>query len=241
MPIALASTALVSLEEARSFLGADPTDDPVDDQLALIINGLSTRIAQKTGDLYVNPVAEDGVAERSYQFNGSERTVTIDNARSISEVAISGTPQDVDSWTVLDVAEYYLEPVGQPVSTKVRFLAALEVPTVGSGWGGLSLHTVNPGPEGDTMWTRWPSDDAAIEDFVASLRVKAKFGLGADAATVPANVKLAVAMWLQNIDKRDLAYVSETIGAASALTKMPPDVEELLAGETDSQPTIGAV
>lgn len=241
MSIALASTALVGVEEARSFLGVDPTDDPTDDQLALIINGLSSRIVQKTGDLYVNPIAADGVGERSYEFSGSDITVEIDNARSVTEVAMTGTPNDVESWVVLGSNDYYLEPVGAPVADKVRFLATLEVPTVGTGWGGLSMHTVNPGPEGDSMWTRWPRDDASIESFVAWLRVKAKFGLAGDNSLVPANVKLALAMWLQNIDKRDLAYVSETIGAASALTRMPPDVEELLTGESDQQPTIGAV
>jgi hypothetical protein len=244
VPVALSPAALVTTEEARSFLGVADDENPTTDQLALIVNGLSSRITQKTGDLYINPVANDGVAERTYEFVGDERKVAIDAARSVTEVALTGSPQDVASWTVLNpLADFYLEPVGAPVSKVVRLMASTEIPTEGVGWGGLSLHanSYNPGPEGDTMWTPWPGADRASIDFRGFLRVKGKFGLAGDASLVPDNVKLAVVMWLQNIDKRDLAFMSETIGTASALTKMPPDVEELLVGESDDQPSVGAV
>lgn len=238
--MALPASALVTLEEARSFLQVDDGDDPKDDLLELIIPGLSERITQRTGDIYINPIEKDGLGLRTYDFNpAADNHVAIDNAREIAVVDVTATPHDDDSWRILDSAEWYSEPVGQAVSTSIRFLTGLDLPALGVGWGALSLHRQSPGP--DSQWSDWPSQDRASIDARATLRVKAKWGIGADQSTVPHNVKLATLMWLQNIHKRDIAFVSETIGVASATLKMPPDVIELLEGEADTEATVGAV
>jgi hypothetical protein len=225
--------SLVSLAEARTFLLAEEGDDPKDALLELIIPGLSKRIVQKTGNLYVNPAADDGVSRRSYDFSPNDRRVDIDFARELGAVEVTGAPQDEEAWTLLDAAtDYYAEPVGMPVVTSLRFMTALELPAQGVGWGGLALHRLTP--DVDLEYSTWPSQERQVDSVRATVRVSAKFGLGADSTTAPANVKLALLMWLQNIHKRDIAFVSDTVGVASATMKMPADVEELLLGESDT-------
>jgi hypothetical protein len=73
------------------------------------------------------------------------------------------------------------------------------------------------------------------------VRVTGKWGYGKDTTTVPANVKLAVLMWLQNIHKRDQAFFSENFGDALASLAMPKDVAELLDGEEASRAQVAAV
>ena len=238
--MALDPQALVTTEEARTYLDVGKTDKPEDGLLELVINGISKRLAQRTGRTYVNPVAKDGASESSYEFDPADRRVDVADCRDVTAVAITATPGDADSWLDLDPATYVLEPVGQPVGTAIRFFTGIELPAQGIGWGGLSMHRHN-GPEADTMRTEWPWEGERSIDTRAVARVTAKLGLGPDADTAPANVKLAVLMWLQNIHKRDQAFFSETIGVASALTRMPPDVVELLEGEPDDVANVGAV
>lgn len=236
--MALPAYALVTLPEARSFLQAEDGDDPKDELLEIIITGLSKRIVQRTDDVYINPIDKDGYGLRTYDFNPlADSEVSIDYAREIDAVEVTASPQDDTSWRALESAEYYAEPVGDPVARSIRFLVGFDLPAQGVGWDALAFHRRGT----DTMPSDWPSRDRAVTEARATLRVKAKWGLGADSTTVPANVKLALLMWLQNIHKRDIAFVSETIGVASATLRMPPDVLELLEGETDEQPTIGAV
>lgn len=232
--MALSASALVTREEARSFLQVGDEDDPKDALLELVINGLSDRIVQRTKDVYVNPVKDDGLGIRTYDFNPAiDRHVDIDFAREVASVEVTASPQDEDSWQTLEAADFYVEPVGEPVSRMIRFLTGFDLPAQGIGWGALSLHRTGPGA--DSQWTDWPGEDRDVTSARATARVKAKFGLGGDSATVPHNVKLATLMWLQNIHKRDIAFVSETIGVASAALRMPPDVVELLEGETEDE------
>lgn len=246
----LARSALVTVDEARTFLGAEPHDDPSTELLEQIIEGLSTRISQRTGDLYTNPagvLAKEGdpwpdeLSERVYEFDPTERIVSIDYARAVAAIELSTAPGDEDSWQALGSSDYYLEPVGRPVTTSITFLTAVDLPAQGVGWDALAMHARQSGAGADTQWTEWPRAAAAAVHVRAFARVKAKFGLGTDSATVPQNVKLALLMWLQNIHKRDVAFTSETIGVASATMKMPADVEELLEGEEDIQSLVGAV
>lgn len=240
--MALAATALVSVEEARTYLQVEPTDKPSDALLEQIIEGLSAGITELTGKTYVNPVNADGAASRAYVCMADDRRVHIDNVRSISKVEVTGTPQDNESWTELEDTDgdWVAEPVGLPVQNLIRFLTSQELPASGVGWGALSLH-VNSGAERDGMGTPWPRQDRATATARVYVRVTGKFGLGGDTSAVPGNVRLAALMWLQNIHKRDQAFFSDTIGVASALTRMPPDVEALLEGETAEGGMVAAI
>lgn len=235
----LSPQALVSVEEAREYLQVSSTDKPADALLEQIIGGLTAGIVQRTGKVYVNPVDKDGAATRAYQFLADEKKVHIDNVRAISKVEVTGTPQDDDSWLELTDTDWVAEPVGLPVQHIVRFLINQELPAVGVGWSALALH--RSGEQRDSMHTPWPWEARNTVQGRVYIRVTGKFGMGADTASVPGNVKLATLMWLQNIHKRDQAFFSETIGVASALTKMPPDVEALLEGESADQAQVAAV
>lgn len=227
----LSAQALLSLAEARTYLGVSADEDPKDELLELIINGLSARIVQRTGRTYINPVAKDAESTVSYDFDPASPTVPIDDFRSVTKVEVSATPGSADSWFELADTDFYLEPSGQPVSTAIRFLEGPALPAQGVGWGALSLH--RRGYSSDTMGTPWPWEGTIAAAARTTVRITGKLGQGADATTAPANVRLAVAMWLQNIHKRDQAFFSEDFGKAMAGLKMPADVEELLDGEGD--------
>jgi hypothetical protein len=237
--VALAAQALVSVEEARTYLQVESTDKPPDALLEQIIEGLTAGIVQRTGKTYVNPVDKDGESSRAYVFAADDRKVHIDSVRELSTVEVTGTPQDEDSWLELTDHDFIAEPVGVEVQHRIRFLMATAMPAVGVGWSGLALH--RSGEQRDSMHTPWPWEARSTVQGRVTVRVTGKFGMAGKTADVPGNVKLATLMWLQNIHKRDQAFFSETIGVASALTKMPPDVEALLEGESAEQAQVVAV
>lgn len=237
--MALAATALVTVAEARTYLQVEADDKPPDALLEQIIEGLTDGIVGRTGKTYVNPVAADAESTRAYMFMADEKKVHIDNVRAISKVEVTATPQDNDSWVEMedDDGNWVAEPVGLPVQHIIRFLMTQELPASGIGWSGLALHTHVQ----DSTSTPWPRQARASVTARAYIRVTGKYGMGANTASVPGNVKLATLMWLQNIHKRDQAFFSETIGVASALTKMPGDVEALLENEMSEGAQVQAV
>jgi hypothetical protein len=238
-PPAPPSLALITVEEARQYLDVEKEAKPTDGLLEQIINGLSDTVLQRTGKTYINPVAEDGESTRAYEFLADEKKVHIDNVRAISKVEVTGTPQDDDSWLELSDTDWVAEPVGLSVQDKIRFLVNQELPAAGVGWSALALHRT--GEQRDSMHTPWPWEARSSAQGRVYVRVTGKYGYGVDTTTVPGNVKLALALWLQNIHKRDQAFFSETIGVAKALTKMPPDVEVMLEGEEADQAQVSAV
>lgn len=222
----LDALALVSVAEARTFLGVSATDKPDDALLEQLINGLSRRIAQRTGRTYISDDKNDKESARRFQFDPGDRVLEMDDCRAISKVEVSATPNDAEGWSEVDTSAYVAEPLDDPVTNRLRFLEPAELPAQGSGWGALSLHRQNRGSA-----TPWPGQARAETSAYTAVKVTAKWGYGKDLTTVPANVKLALNMWLQNIHKRDVAFFSAEVAEVIANAKIPPDVEELLMGE----------
>lgn len=234
--MALDSDALVSLEEARTYLQTEAEGKPVTEWLELAINGLSLRVLQHTGRTYINPDKADKATVREYSFDPSDRILAIDNCRGISLVRASATPKDVDSWNDVEADLWLAEPLGEAVTDRIRFLSPADLPAIGTGWGLLGLHASRE----SSQRSEWPHQVRAELHSRATLQVTAKWGYGASLATVPGNVKLAVLMWLQNIHKRDAAFFGEQAKVFADLA-MPRDVRELLDGEGTSRPLVDAV
>lgn len=242
--MALSPQALVTVEQARAYLGVGSTDLPKDELLEQIIEGLSAHIVWRSGRTYISDSAKDDPSVRSFTFDPGSTVAPIDDARSVTKVEVSATPGDAVSWTELAAAtDYVLEDQGEPTATRVRFLNPQQLPSQGVGWSGLSLHTrTASGSPADTMGTPWPNRVRAENAASAAVvRVTAKWGFGKDQSTVPPDVKLALNMWLQNIHKRDQAFFSEDFGKAMAGLKMPKDVEALLRLADGEGATVGAV
>jgi len=236
--VALDADALVSAAEARTYLQVGAQDKPTTALLEQVIGGLSRRVLQHTGQTYINPVAGDGKAERLYELNtNSVRELLIDNCRELSLIEATATPNDAASWVVVEPDSYITEPLGEPVAERVRFLEPALLPAIGTGWGLLGLHA---SPQSMPSSTPWPNQVRAEMESRTYVRVTAKFGYGPNLETVPANVKLAVLMWLQNIHKRDQAFFSES-AKVTAKIAMPEDVRELLEGEASKRASVSAV
>lgn len=234
--MALEDDALVSVDEARTYLQVSATDKPSTELLEQLINGLSRRIVQRTGRTYISDSGTDDASARQFRFDPGDRVLDMDDARSISKVEVTATPNEEASWEEVDAANYVAEPLSQDVTNRLRFLEPAELPAQGSGWGALSLH-VNNARSG----TPWPQQARAETTAYTVVRVTAKWGYGKDLTTVPWNVKLALNMWLQNIHKRDQAFFSAEIAEVLAKLKMPPDVEEMLMGEAAATPNVVAI
>jgi hypothetical protein len=218
-------TALVTTDEARTYLGVGKEDAPTDTLLSQIIDGLSLRVIQFTGRTYINPDANDKATSREYSFDPSERELEIDTCRGLSKVEASASPKDANAWEEVDPELWLAEPLGSAVVERLRFLTADVLPAVGTGWSALALHTGSMAER-----SPWPHQTRSELATRTAIRVTAKWGLGPDSSTVPANVKLALVMWLQNIHKRDQAFFGESAKVIAKLA-MPEDVKELLVGE----------
>lgn len=236
--MALDPQALVTVPEAREYLGAPAGELPSDKALEQIIGGLSLRVAQRTGRTYVNTEEKDAASARVFDFDIGDRVIAIDDVRELGDVEVSATPNDEDTWDLVDPADFVAEPVGADVVRRIRFLQPQELPAQGRGWGVLSAH-VNQG--GGGIGTPWPRQARAEVTGGGYIRITGKWGFGADTDTVPANVKLAVLMWLQNIHKRDQAFFSDNFADAVAGLAMPKDVAELLDGEERARAMVSAV
>lgn len=234
--MALAADALISEVEARNYLGVSAEDLPKPALLEQVINGLSRRIIQRTGRTYISDSAEDAASTRQFRFAPDDRVLDLDDCRGISKVEVSVAPNDADSWAEVDADNYVAEPLNEAVTNRLRFLVPAELPAQGSGLGALSLHRQNAADG-----TPWPRQARAETRSYTVVRVTAKWGYGKDLTTVPANVKLALEMWLQNIHKRDQAFFSAETAEALAKLKMPPDVEEMLMGESSATANVTAV
>lgn len=234
--MALGPLALVSVAEVRTYLGVSATDLPKTELLEQIIDGLSLRIIQRTGRTYISDSGDDEVSTRQFEYAAGASVLPIDDCREISKVEVSATPGVADSWGELDADTYVAQPLGESVTNELRFLQPAQLPAQGSGWGALSLHTLNRGSD-----TPWPGQARAETSAYTVVRVTAKWGYGPDLTTVPANVKLALNMWLQNIHKRDQAFFNAEIAEVVANLKMPPDVVEMLDGEGTARPNVMAV
>jgi hypothetical protein len=236
--MALDPQALVSVEEARTYLGVPDAELPADPLLEQIIGGLSLRVKQRTGRTYINDLEDDKAGPRVFEFDPSERVVAIDDCRELGDVEVTATPNEEEAWELLPASEFVAEPVGEPVTRRIRFFSPQELPAQGRGWGILSAH-VNQGQS--SIGTPWPRHARAEIETHAWLRVTAKWGFGGDLTTVPANAKLAVLMWIQNIHKRDQAFFSDDFGKAVSGLAMPKDVAELLDGEERSAAAVSAI
>jgi hypothetical protein len=230
--MAPARYALVTEAEARTHLGVSASDDPSNDQLDLIINGVSERIAQRMGRTYLSFDENDAASVRVYRHDGSA-LLPIEDAREVTEIEATTDPTNEDSWTVVPAGDYVLEPVNGPTVQRIRFF---RTPTaLGVGWAGLTGGRIR------TDRTLWPREEAGLASYRVWIRVNAKWGYGPDTGTVPGNVKLAALMWLQNIHRREQAYFSEDLSRAVAEMGIPPDVEELLAEEGSPTASVSAV
>jgi len=236
--VALDKDALVDTTEARTYLGVDADGKPVDAALEQIIGGLSRRVLQYTGRTYINHTAADATSTRVFATNVDTGRVSIDDCRSISVVEITGTPDAPGSWEPAETDLWIAEPLNEPVTDTIRFYNPELLPAQGMGWGALSAHLA--GRSGWGQASPWPGQVRAEITARVFVRVTAKWGYGPDLKTVPANVKLAVLMWLQNIHKRDLAFFGEN-AEATANIAMPKDVKDLLEGEAQEAPMVVAV
>jgi hypothetical protein len=236
--VALDANALVEVDEARTYLGIEKGDDPEDAWFEQVISGLSLRVLQHTGRVYINSDGDDKASTRSYVGYATDTSIAIDDCREISKVEFTGTPDDADSWEEADAGSWVAEPLNGPTVNVVRFFNPDGLPAQGHGWGALALHL-----SGRSEWgqaTPWPGQARAEISARVFLRVTAKWGYGKDNTTVPANVKLAVLMWLQNIHKRDAAFFKDTAKALAQI-EIPADVKSILEGEAASEATVVAV
>jgi len=230
---------LVTTAEARIYLQKQEDDKPTVGLLEQVINGLSLRIVQRTGRTYINSDTNDKATTRLFNFDPSDRWVDIDDCRGLTKVEVSARPDDTDSWVESEADQWIAEPLGEAVVNRLRFFNPDGLPAQGRGWGLLGLHASNASVQSES--TLWPHQVRAELQARAFVRVTAKWGYGPDNTTVPANVKLAVLMWLQNIHKRDQAFFGKEANKVIATLAMPKDVEELLDGEAASRPSVTAI
>lgn len=225
----MAAVDLVTKADVREYLQVDEDDLPKDALLALLISGISSRVAQRTGAALASD--PDVEAKRVFEWTGG--VLAIPPCREIAGLEISATPADDDSWEELGSSAWVSEPLDSLVRDRIRFL--VEVPYVNIGWGGLGLHRAGNG-------TPWPRETAGLDSPYAGVRVEAKWGYapGEDGG-VPHHVRLAVLMWIQNVHKRDQAFFSDNVSRAIAEMGIPSDVEELLAGSEPSSPSVTAI
>ncbi len=230
---------LVTVGEARIYLQKQEDDKPTVPLLEQVINGLSLRVLQHTGRTYINPDSNDKATVRVYSFDPSDRWLAIDDCRAPADVEVTATPNDGDTWQETEPDQWVAEPLGEQIVNRLRFYLPEDLPAQGTGWGLLGLHASSASAPSEN--TLWPHQVRAELQARAAVRVSAKWGFGPDNSTVPANVKLAVLMWLQNIHKRDQAFFGKEASKIIATLGMPKDVEELLDGEAASQPSVTAI
>lgn len=229
--------ALVSTDEARTYLQLEATDKPPAAWLEQVIGGLSLRVIQYTGRTYINPVAEDKAATRQYVYDPGDAELPIDNMRELSLVEVSANPQ-TEEWEEVGDELFIAEPLDGPVYDRLRFFSPELLPAQGTGWSLLGLHASASSASSER--TPWPHQVRTQLEARIVVRVTGKLGFGKDLKSVPANVKLAVLMWAQNIFKRDAAFFGEQAKVFASLA-MPKDVKELLDGESATRPQVTAV
>lgn len=238
--MALDPKALVSVEEVRTYLGVGEKDKPLTAWIELVVNGLSARVWDYTGHTYISDDAGDKASARVFSASAGAPSIPIDDCREISKVEVTATPDQAGSWDTWTEESWIAEPLGGPTFTSLRFFNPDGLPAQGTGWGALGLHL--SADAAYAQGSRWPGRDRAEIAAEVFVRVTAKWGYGADESTVPADVKLAVLMWLQNIHKRDQAFFNKATSArVFATQEMPPDVKAILDGEEDTEPTVMAV
>lgn len=229
---------LVTVAEARTYLQVDDKGKPTTALLEQVIAGLSLRVLQHTGKTYINVVAKDAESSRQFSYDPSDRFLLIDDCRDVSKVEATATANDDESWVEVGPELFVTEPLGQEVADRIRFLSASLLPAVGTGWSALGLHARSGTMGGEN--SPWPHQVRTELASRAAIRVTGRWGYGPTSATVPANVKLALLMWAQNIHKRDQAFFGEA-AKVTAKIGMPDDVRELLDGEEGTVPTVMAV
>lgn len=111
-----------------------------------------------------------------------------------------------------------------------RDIEAVELtatPQTSSSWEATTDFYANPLGKDVKTRIRFTAGPLLADGATApvAVRVTAKWGH----AEIPADVKLACLMWLQNIHKRDIAFLSEEIARTSAVLRMPDDVRGVLA------------
>jgi hypothetical protein len=229
--VALDSTALVTVDEARTYLGASSTEAPPTDWLELVINGLSAAVAAYTRRTYIETVTATPTTKIVSHDGG--RWLEIPLARSVVSLRTTATPKDAGSWAELDDDSWVAEPQEAALKDRIHFLGGLER-AQRFGW-----HFDLYGRQG----TPWPREAEASHWRYVAVEVTALWG-GASASEVPENVRLALLMWLQSIHRRDRAYFSADFAqgaTAGELGEMPADVRALLDVEAGSSARVVAV
>jgi hypothetical protein len=222
------STWLISRDEARTYLGVEGTEKPVDPWLDLVIGGLSREVMTYTGRQYRPRSAE---AEAKLYTYDAGALLSLDDCTAPSAVRFSQTPSDDESWTDVGDDQWVAEPLRRAVKTQLRFIPPISEQMAPSGWEALALVY-----SGDR--TRWPREDrAALQAYVA-VEVTALWGW----PEVPAEITLACCKWLDALNKGDQAYFSGDLANVHIDFKaMPPEVKQILDDAKDSSPIILAV
>lgn len=229
----LSDQALVTEADVKAYLDV-PTDatSPSVRWIRRAVNGVSAVIVEKTGRDWrgLADDAQDAQQPRIFEHDSS-RVLEIDPARSPSLVRVTGTPKDSDSWVALDDGDWIAEPQRAAIKQRIRFLGATPLPARQSGWSALSRHlSGSPG-------TRWPAE-VASEDLHSSVEVTAIWGY----ASVPDQVKLAALLWISQLYKRDVQFLSDSIPEGQRIAGgIPKDVLDILEGDSDDASSVAAV
>lgn len=228
----LSAAALVDEKDVRAFVDVDSdATSPNLEWTRRAINGVSATIVEKTGRDWrgLAEDAEDADQTRVFEHDGS-RVLEIDPCRNPTLVRVTGTPKDTDSWSELDDDDWIAEPQRFPIKQRIRFLGARPLPARRSGWSALSRHVT--GRE-----TRWPGGDD-YEDVHSSVEVTAVWGY----AEVPDHVKFAALLWIAQLYKRDVQFLSDSVPDGQRVAGgIPKDVLEILEGESDDTVGVAAV
>lgn len=217
IPTGLTVDAILTIAEARTYLGPEAQDTPSDGWLELVIAGISDEIEKHTGRSYLP--ASSGPVTRVFDHDG-DLSVPIDDAQGVTLVRLTGTPADSGSWIALTANDWVAEPLDETRKTRIRFLAAPGVlPAENRGWvfGGSQ----------SSGWSPWPRQAAYEAHRYMAVEVTATWG------GVPANVQLAAAMWVDALYRRDQAFHGRDFPDRNPqVGGMPGDVRAILDGES---------
>lgn len=230
-PSKLSDLALVDEKDVRAFVDVESdATSPNLEWTRRAINGVSATIVEKSGRDWRGKPDDSDPEERVFEHDGS-RVLEIDPVRNPTLVRVTGTPKNADSWTALDDDDWIAEPQRANVKTRIRFVGSRPLPTRMSGWSALSRHVSgSPG-------TRWPGDDD-YEDVHSSVEVTGVWGY----AEVPDHVKFAALLWIAQLYKRDVQFLSDSVPEAQRVAGgIPKDVEQILEGEADDAVGVAAV
>lgn len=229
----LSDQALVDERDVKGYLDVgNDAESPKPEWIRRAINGVSAVIVEQSGRDWrgLPDDAEDAEVTRIFEHDSS-RVLDIDPARNVTLVRVSGTPKASGSWSELDDGDWIAEPQRSAVKQRIRFVGPRPLPARRSGFSALARHlSGSPG-------TRWPGD-VADEDLHVSVEVTAIWGY----ASVPDHVKFAALLWISQLYKRDVQFLSDSIPEGQRIAGgIPKDVKDILEGDSDDDTAIAAV